>query len=108
VASPLAVESIAIRVSDSGIGIPRGELHRIFDQFYQVDTRDARARRGTGLGLSLARGLTDLHGGRIDVESTEGAGSRFTVLLPVDCEQGGESATAGGEQLLEGAASPLA
>jgi len=106
--SPLGVESIAIRVSDTGIGIPRSELHRIFDQFYQVDTRDARARRGTGLGLSLARGLVDLHGGRIDVESTEGVGSTFTVLLPVDCEQFGDDGAASGAALLKGAGSPSA
>jgi signal transduction histidine kinase len=84
--SPLEVESISIRVADDGIGIPAGELSRIFDQFYQVDHRNARSRKGTGLGLSLARGLVDLHRGRIDVESTEGKGSTFIVTLPVDCQ----------------------
>jgi signal transduction histidine kinase len=84
--SPLEVESISIRVADDGIGIPAGELSRIFDQFYQVDHRHARSRKGTGLGLSLARGLVDLHRGRIDVESTEGKGSTFIVTLPVDCQ----------------------
>ncbi|MGK2857876.1 MAG: ATP-binding protein [Thermoanaerobaculia bacterium] len=90
-ASPLGVESVSIRVSDSGIGIPRAELKRIFDQFYQVVSRNVRSRKGTGLGLSLARGLVDLHGGRIGVDSTEGRGSTFTVVLPVDCEIGGDT-----------------
>jgi signal transduction histidine kinase len=102
-ASPLGVESVALRVSDSGIGIPASELPRIFDQFYQVDNRNARARRGTGLGLSLARGLVDLHGGRIDVESAEGKGSTFTVLLPVDCEQFGDEGGRYGAGRLDGA-----
>jgi signal transduction histidine kinase len=105
-ASPLGVESVTLRVADSGIGIPGGELHRIFDQFYQVDSRNARSRRGTGLGLSLARGLVDLHGGRIEVESTEGVGSTFTVILPVDCEQCRDGEAGSRESLVGGAGSP--
>jgi signal transduction histidine kinase len=85
-ASPIGREAIVIRVADEGIGIPAVEIPRIFEQFYQVDHHRARAKKGTGLGLSLAKGLVALHGGRIDVESTEGKGSTFTVVLPVDCE----------------------
>jgi len=94
-ASPIARESIAIRVADEGIGIPASEIPRIFEQFYQVDHEHARAKKGTGLGLSLTRGLVDLHGGQIRVESVVGGGSTFTVALPVDCEVPTTAATAG-------------
>jgi signal transduction histidine kinase len=80
--SPLGCESIRIDVEDRGIGIPKGELAHIFDEFYQVaQTRGAR-KGGTGLGLSLARNFVELHRGTIGVVSEPGRGATFTIYLP--------------------------
>jgi signal transduction histidine kinase len=69
-------------VRDQGIGIDPAELTRIFDRFYQVDSSTTRKFRGAGLGLSMVRDLVGHLGGRIEVDSTPGAGSSFTVHLP--------------------------
>jgi signal transduction histidine kinase len=74
---------IKVTVTDNGIGIPPRELPRIFDRFYQVETHLTRRYGGMGLGLSVAKAMIELHGGRIWVES-EGRGSRFTFLLPMN------------------------
>ena len=74
--------SVAIAVTDSGIGIAPEDLARIFDEFQQVDSSVARAQQGTGLGLALTRRLVELHGGTITVQSSPGQGSTFTVTLP--------------------------
>jgi signal transduction histidine kinase len=73
----------AIRVSDTGIGIPREARQYIFDSFRQVDNMVTRESRGTGLGLSITRQLVDLMKGEISLESEVGVGSVFTVLLPL-------------------------
>ncbi|MGE5177075.1 MAG: HD domain-containing phosphohydrolase [Hyphomicrobiales bacterium] len=72
-----------IEVEDTGIGIPPGEIERIFDKFYQIDGRLAREYPGVGLGLSIAKSIVEWHGGEIHAESESGSGSRFTVTLPV-------------------------
>jgi signal transduction histidine kinase/ligand-binding sensor domain-containing protein/AraC-like DNA-binding protein len=72
-----------VRISDSGPGIPAGHLSYIFDRFYQVDETNTRAQPGTGIGLSLARELAELHGGTIEVECATGDGALFTLLLPI-------------------------
>jgi two-component system, OmpR family, phosphate regulon sensor histidine kinase PhoR len=72
-----------ISVKDSGIGIPREHLDRIFERFYVVDKSRSRNLGGTGLGLSIAKHIALLHGGRIEVMSTPGMGSTFTVILPL-------------------------
>ena len=82
--SILGCDSVRIEVQDRGIGIPPQELDRIFEQFYQVGDPRASQKRGTGLGLPLARSFVQLHGGTIDVRSAYGDGSTFTVYLPVD------------------------
>ena len=69
---------IEIQVEDSGVGIPASALPRIFDSWRQAHSD----RGGTGLGLAVVRGVVLAHGGRVTVESQEGKGSRFTVLLP--------------------------
>jgi signal transduction histidine kinase len=74
---------IKVTVMDNGIGIPARELPRIFDRFYQVETHLTRRYGGMGLGLSVAKAMIELHGGRIWAES-EGRGSRFTFLLPAN------------------------
>ena len=73
---------IAIRVSDTGIGIPPDQLDKIFDRFYQVDSSHTRAGEGTGIGLALSKELAELMGGRILVESEVGKGSQFTFVVP--------------------------
>ncbi len=72
-----------IAVQDTGIGIPAQDLENIFERFYQVESHMTRHHGGMGLGLSVARDLAALHGGRIEVESREGAGSTFRLYLPL-------------------------
>jgi len=75
---------VAFAVSDTGPGIPRDEHLRIFERFTQLDSGHTRRYRGTGLGLSIVKELTGLLGGTVVVDSEEGRGSTFTVILPVD------------------------
>jgi len=69
-------------VSDTGIGLKKEDLPRIFDKFYRVKTIETRQIVGTGLGLSIVKSIVDAHLGSISVESEEGGGTTFTVLLP--------------------------
>jgi signal transduction histidine kinase len=71
-----------VNVIDTGIGIPETEYDRIFDQFYQVEPSLTRKYQGMGLGLSIAKGMVEVHKGRIWVESVVGKGSNFIVVLP--------------------------
>jgi two-component system, NarL family, sensor histidine kinase BarA len=77
-------EMVRIIIRDSGIGIPKDKIHRIFDSFYQVDGSSTREYGGTGLGLAITKSFVENHGGTISVESELGQGSMFTVLLPVE------------------------
>ena len=70
------------QVEDTGIGIPENQRPLLFQKFQQLDTTYHRRYEGTGLGLALTKQLVDLHGGRVEVESSEGLGSSFTVWLP--------------------------
>lgn len=76
--------NIIVRISDTGIGIPKDEIQKIFDRFYRVDKARARDTGGTGLGLSIAMDVIKLHDGYIEVSSEEEVGSTFTIVLP--CE----------------------
>jgi len=77
------VDVVEISVSDTGIGIRKGDLERIFNPFEQVDSSTNKKFQGTGLGLSLTRNLVELHGGQIWVESEgEDKGSTFRLILP--------------------------
>jgi len=80
---------IQISVIDDGIGIPEKDLPHIFERFYQVESHLTRKHGGMGLGLSVAKVMTELHGGRITAESVEGKGSNFTILLPENAGQAG-------------------
>lgn len=73
---------VSLAVSDTGEGIPPEALDRIFDRFYQVEETATRRWEGTGIGLALVKELVELHGGSIDVASTVGEGTTFTVSLP--------------------------
>lgn len=73
---------VAITVADSGIGIPSGDLPRIFERFYRVDKARSREVGGTGLGLSIVKHVIEPMGGMVSVESQLGKGSRFTIVLP--------------------------
>jgi signal transduction histidine kinase/CheY-like chemotaxis protein len=78
-------EHIRLTVADTGIGIAAGDVDRIFEAFQQAEGGGRTAHsEGTGLGLALTRQLVEAHGGRISVASEVGAGSRFTVRLPID------------------------
>jgi signal transduction histidine kinase len=85
--SPIGVDTVRIQVADQGIGIPADELQRIFVEFYQTEDGRRARKGGTGLGLSLTRNFVELHHGTIEVESTPGEGSTFTLYLPVDYDE---------------------
>jgi signal transduction histidine kinase len=75
-------EVIEISVRDHGMAIPAEHLARVFEPFYRDDTRLSREVNGLGIGLAICKRIVELHGGRIWVESTVGAGSTFHVWLP--------------------------
>lgn len=82
VRAELRGEQVILEVEDTGIGIPEDKLQVIFEAFRQVDGGDERTYGGVGLGLALVHRLCDLLGGKVEVTSTVGKGSRFTVTLP--------------------------
>ena len=81
--APFDEKRLAVRVTDSGIGIPRGELKHIFKRFYRIPARIVSQVNGSGLGLFIVRSVVERHGGRVFAESAgEGMGSTFTIVLP--------------------------
>jgi len=73
---------VQIEVVDTGIGVPREDRDRLFTEFFRAENARAIEEVGTGLGLALVKETVDRHGGRMEIESTEGKGTRFTVALP--------------------------
>ena len=82
-ASLSGARTARVSVSDTGMGIPADDLDNIFERFYRVDPSRTRATGAAGLGLTIAKGLVEAHGGAIYAESTLGQGSRFTFDLPL-------------------------
>ncbi len=72
-----------LSVADQGIGIPERDLERIFERFYRVDPARSRATGGTGLGLAIVKHVMAAHNGKVTVRSVEGAGSTFTLSIPL-------------------------
>ncbi len=79
-------ENVALEVEDHGVGIPARDLERIFERFYRVDQGRSRNTGGTGLGLSIVRHVAANHQGRVEVDSREGEGSTFRLILPTNTE----------------------
>jgi len=75
-------DSVTVRVSDTGAGIPEEDLPHLFDRFYRVNKDRSRATGGSGLGLAISKQIVDLHGGRLSARSERGVGSTFDVWLP--------------------------
>lgn len=73
---------VEVAVEDDGVGIPADQLPRIFDKYVRVPHPETAAARGLGLGLSLVKALAEAHGGRVEVDSMPGKGSKFRLLLP--------------------------
>ncbi len=85
-------DAVWISVTDSGIGIAKDDLPRLFTEFSQVDASFSRRFEGTGLGLALSKRFVEMHGGIIGVESTPGRGSTFWIELPLEGPQSGGGA----------------
>jgi signal transduction histidine kinase len=69
-------------VRDNGAGIPKAEHQRIFQKFYRVDDSLSRVREGSGLGLAIVKHVMRAHHGRVELDSAQGKGSAFTLILP--------------------------
>lgn len=76
-------ECFTIKIVDTGSGLSEGELKKIFDRFYQVETSDSAKVIGSGIGLSLTKAVVELHGGKIFVNSQKGQGTEFTIEIPI-------------------------
>ena len=77
------VDELELYVKDNGCGIDAADLPYVFDRFYRTDRSRSRASGGSGIGLTIVKQITELHGGRVSVESQAGAGTTFHVFLPL-------------------------
>jgi len=85
---------VRVSVSDTGVGIRKADLPRLFEPFERLENPLARQAGGTGLGLAISKKFVELHGGQMWVESRENAGSTFHFTLPVPAPRPAEAATA--------------
>jgi signal transduction histidine kinase len=74
---------IVFSIFDSGVGIPKKDLEKVFERFYQVDSSNRKKHKGTGLGLSIVKSLVEIMGGTISVYSSEGKGTCFKFSIPI-------------------------
>ncbi|HEX2163976.1 MAG TPA: HAMP domain-containing sensor histidine kinase [Thermoanaerobaculia bacterium] len=95
-----------LAVRDWGIGIPKDEHEKIFDRFHRVSTGLVHDVKGTGLGLSIVRHVVAAHGGRVEVESRPGQGSRFAIVLPLAAPAGEPAAEPAAGELVPGEGVP--
>ena len=95
----LAGSQVVIEITDEGVGVLACHLSRLGDPFFQAQDSLDRAYEGTGLGLSVVRGLVGLHGGAMRIESAPGEGTRVTITLPVDCRAVPEQARSRGARI---------
>lgn len=86
ISAAVEADAMLIAVEDTGVGIAAEDLPRIGDPFFQAGSSYDRRHDGTGLGISIVKGLLELHGGRLDIESRLGKGTRVVIRLPLDCE----------------------
>jgi two-component system phosphate regulon sensor histidine kinase PhoR len=86
--SSVEEEGISLQVEDTGSGIPREHLSRVFERFYRVDPSRSRAEGGTGLGLAIVRHTVEAHGGRVGIESELGEGTRVAAWFPGGLTEG--------------------
>jgi two-component system sensor histidine kinase VicK len=77
---------VRVMVADTGIGIPSDHLPHVFDRFYRVDRSRSSETAGSGLGLAICRSIVEAHGGRVEIDSTFGAGTRVMLTLPAQKE----------------------
>jgi two-component system sensor histidine kinase SenX3 len=91
VTTSIEEDIVEISVTDQGIGIPEGDLDRIFERFYRVDPARSRETGGTGLGLSIVKHVSSKHGGEVKVWSSPNVGSTFALRLPIYIQDGGSS-----------------
>jgi two-component system phosphate regulon sensor histidine kinase PhoR len=73
---------VQIDITDTGIGIPADEIENVFEEFFRASNAKESEKDGTGLGLSIVKQIVERHGGKISVQSKQGEGSTFTVILP--------------------------
>jgi two-component system sensor histidine kinase BaeS len=78
----VGAQGSTITVRDTGVGIAAENLPKVFDRFWRADESRSRATGGSGLGLAIVRKLADAHGGTVEVDSTPGSGTTFTIRLP--------------------------
>ena len=78
----LKYEKVFVSVKDTGIGIPKESIKKIWDRFYKSDLSRRKDKKGTGLGLAIVKEIIQAHGENIDVISTQGVGSEFIFTLP--------------------------
>jgi signal transduction histidine kinase len=83
-----AGDTLQLRVQDTGAGIPPENVPHIFDKFFQADNQAAASAKGTGLGLAIAKTIVTAHGGSISVESTQGVGTTFSIVMPTRASGG--------------------
>jgi signal transduction histidine kinase len=83
-------EAAVLQVEDKGVGISKQDVHGIFKRFYRAQNSVVSETRGSGLGLTLVKHITEAHGGAVEVESEPGEGSVFSVVLPFSGPEKGE------------------
>ena len=78
----------SVSVTDTGIGIPAEHLPYVFDRFYRVDSSRSPETDGSGLGLAICHSIAESHSGHLEIDSTFGGGTRVTLVLPIQREEG--------------------